>query len=428
MPKKLERALSPRQVATVKPGMYADGGGLYLQVTVAKDGTSLNCSWVFRYRTNGTAGSRLRDMGLGPVSTLSLSEAREKARQLRQKRLDGIDPIEERRADRAKLAAAAGELLTFDRAAQQFLAERENMWKSAAHREQWRRTLRIFASPTMGKLAVQAIETRHVTEVLDPIWRSKPPTASRLRGRIEFILDWAKVRGHRKGENPARWKGHLDHVYELTLKAQKALHRQAGKSGHHPALPYTEIAQFMTKLRSRSGSAAKALEFTILTASRTGEALRATWDEVDFSAKTWTIPGARMKTGQEHRVPLSDRALAILNEQAAIRENEYLFPGELQGKPLNQFTLLWVAKHLKPGTTVHGFRSTFRDWAAEQTNFAREIAEKALAHAVGDETERAYQRSDLFDKRRQLMAAWGRYCTSTPIATGSVTPIRGSAS
>jgi integrase len=354
-------------------------------------------------------------MGLGSLSTIGLSEARDKARALRAKRLEGIDPIEERRAARSQPAAKT---MTFDEAARAYLAEREDTWKSAVHREQWRTTLRDYASPVIGRTAVSGIDTTAVTRILDPIWRVKPETASRVRGRIEVILDWAKVRGYRGGENPARWRGHLDHVYPSPATAAKALRTRTGRSGHHAALPYAEIAALMTELRCRTGSAARALEFAILTAARTGEVIGATWVEVDLRAGVWTVPAGKMKAGKEHRVPLAPRAGEILREMAEISQSDFIFPGDGEGQPLSNMALLMTLRRMRGGSlTVHGFRSTFRDWCAEQTNFPREIAEAALAHVLENRTEAAYQRGDMLEKRRKLMSAWSQFCGRSPGAS-----------
>jgi integrase len=400
--------------------MHCDGGGLYLQVAFAKDGKAINRSWIFRYRVGG----KLRDMGLGPLSTIGLAEAREKARHQRAKVLDSIDPIEERRAARA---VPAVRLVTFDQAATAYIGEREDRWKNAVHRQQWRVTLRDYASPVIGRLPVRDIDTSHVTAILDPIWKEKPETASRVRGRIESVLDWAKVRGYRTGENPARWKGHLSNIYSSPTAARKAKQARAGRSGHHAALPYAEIGAFMAELRTRSGSAARALEFAILTAARTGEAIGARWNEIDAGQKVWAVPAARMKAGKEHRVPLSPRALAIVAEMAATKQGDYVFAGDREGEPLSNMALLMTLRRMGHGElTVHGFRSSLRDWAAEQTNYPREVAEMALAHAIGDKVEAACRRGDLFEKRRKLMSAWSEYC-GRDFTPGNVLPLRAGA-
>jgi integrase len=415
MPKKVERALSPMKVKTAGPGMHCDGGGLYLQVTEMKGG-GLTRSWIFRYRV----GKRLRDMGLGPLSTLGLAEARERARQQRVKRLDGVDPIEERRSARATPAV---KLVTFDEAAAAYIAANEATWKNTRHAEQWRKTLNAYASPVIGGLPVGEIDTKHVTRILDKPWQDTPETASRVRGRIEAVLDWAKVRGHRGGENPARWRGHLDHIYPALSAAKKAKRTRVGRDGHHAAMPYDEVAAFLSELRQRTGNAARALEFAILTAARTGEALGAKWDEINVGAAVWTVPASRMKGGQEHRVPLSSRAVEIIKEVAGLRQSEYVFCGDREGEPLSNMALLMALRRMgRSDVTVHGFRSSFRDWAGEQTNFPREIAEAALAHVIENKAEAAYRRGDALEKRRKLMEAWAQYVgrsvtESSPVVT-----------
>jgi integrase len=417
MPKKKERALSPRGVETIKErGMHCDGGGLYLQVKPSKDGKRINRSWIFRY----TVAGRMRDMGLGPLSTIGLADARDKAKRMRAKLLDGVNPIDERKATRVK---PADKSLTFDEATTQYLAQHEDTWKNAVHREQWRTSLRDYVAPVIGKLPVRDIETSHITKILDAIWKDKPETASRIRGRIESILDWAKVRGHRDGENPARWKGHLSNAYASPTASKKAKRARTGGSDHHSAMPYAEIGTFMTGLRQSLGTSVRALEFVVLTAVRSGEAVGARWDEFDLAAKVWTIPASRMKAGVAHRVPLSPRAMAILTEMAAIRESDFVFAGQSAGKPVDPTTLRKQMLARVGGHTVHGFRSSFRDWAAEQTNYPREICEAALAHVNSNKTEAAYLRTDLFNKRRQLMAAWSEFCGRDGSATGKVVPL-----
>ena len=389
MPRTLNR-LSPLRVQKLKrKGLHADGGGLYLRVT---DGGTK--SWMFRYGEGG----KLRDMGLGPVHTISLPRARELARECRELRLQGIDPIAHRRVSLAARRASDAKATTFRQCADAFIASHESGWRNASHRSQWVNTLAQHAHPTLGGLSVADIDTALVMKTIEPIWKTIPETASRVRGRIEAILDWAKVSGYRMGENPARWRGHLDHL--LPARAKVARIR------HHAALPYAEIGAFMATLRQNGSVGASALEFTILTAARTGEALGATWDE--FDAKVWTIPAERMKGGREHRIPLSDAALALLRQMRGVRTNDFVFPGR-RGR-LTHKTMQLVLRRMGHGGTVHGFRSTFRDWAAEQTAFPAELAEMALAHSVGSAVEAAYRRSDLFDKRCKLMAAWAAFC------------------
>lgn len=403
--------LSPAAVKHAKAGMHADGGGLWLQVT-AGEGSKLRRSWIFRFG----AGGRERKMGLGSLDTVSLSEAREKATECRRLRVQGIDPIEQRDADRAQQRAAAVKSLTFDRAVDRYITAHQAGWRNTKHAAQWRNTLKAYAAPVFGALPVQAVDVTLVMKVLDPIWTTKPETASRVRGRIESVLDWAAARGLRKGENPARWRGHLDKLLPARGKVRRVR--------HHPALPYAEIGDFMTDLRAQQGVAARALEFTILTASRTGEVIGARWEEFDFKARTWIVPGERMKSGREHRVPLSGPAVAILQGLHATRSGDHAFPGDRKGKPLSSMAMLMLLRRMgRGGLTVHGFRSTFRDWCAESTSFPREVAEAALAHVLSDKTEAAYQRGDLFEKRRRLMGAWEIAC-GRPARGAKVVPIR----
>jgi len=393
--------LSHLKVATAKKrGLYADGGGLYLQV--ARGGSK---SWLFRFKID----RRSRDMGLGPLNSVSLAQAREIATECRQQRLAGMDPIEARKAAKADAKLLAARATTFDVARDAYIAAHEASWRNAKHGRQWRSTLVTYATPVIGGVPVQDVDTPLVLKVLEPIWNAKTETASRVRGRIEAILDWAKARGLRVGENPARWRGHLSNLLPTRSKIRRVQ--------HHPALPYAEMPAFMIALRRRQGCAPRALEFVILTAARTGEGLGARWDEFDLEAGMWTVPAGRMKGGREHRVPLPKRVVTILKELAVLRLNELVFPGLKRGRPLGSMRLLTLLRDMEHGhITVHGFRSSFRDWAAETTNFPREVAEAALAHAVGDKVEAAYRRGDLFEKRRELMEAWGQHCepTSSP--------------
>jgi integrase len=413
MPIKLERALSPLKVKTVKkPGMYADGGNLYLQVAASKDGKRFNRSWIFRYRVNG----RLRDMGLGSVDTLSLSEARERAREQRKQRLDGIDPIDARRAQ----VAPAVNLMTFDQAAAEVIKAKQDGWTNAEHARQWSDTLKTFCSPVIGTKPVRDISTADVTKILDQVWRATPETANRLRGRVEAVLNFAKARGLRDGENPARWRGHLDNVYVSVSSAKAAKRARTGSNEHHAALAYEQLGGFMAALRAQKGADARGLEFAILTAARTGEVLGAKWSEIDQTAKVWVVPASRMKAGKEHRVPLSDRALAII--KAANRKGEYVFGDD--DRQLSRKAFSKLLGRMKYGdVTPHGFRSTFRDWAGNVSSFPRELIETALAHSIGDKAEQAYRRSDALEKRRKLMDAWAAYANRSQ-STGKVLSMR----
>jgi integrase len=383
--------------------MYADGGGLYLRVT--DNGTK---NWVFRFMLNG----RTRWMGMGALHIVGLAEARTRAAGFRLQRHDGIDPIDARRAERLQTRLNAAKALTFKECAARYIASHRAGWRNPKHAAQWEATLATYAEPVMGGLSVQAIDTALVLKVLEPIWTTKPETAGRVRGRIESILDWAKVRGYRAGENPARWRGHLDKLLPARSKVRRI--------EHHAALPYAELPGFLVSLRKQEGTAARALEFAILTAARTGEVIGARWNEIDFLEKTWTVPAMRMKAGREHRVPLSARVLAMLEEVQPLRhaEDGFVFPGAKFGQPLSNMAFLMLLRRLgRDDLTAHGFRSTFRDWAADRTNFPAEVAEMALAHAVSGKVEAAYRRGDLFEKRRRLMDAWAEFVTG-----GSMSP------
>lgn len=377
-----------------KPGLYGDGGGLYLQVTQAGSKT-----WIYRFMLAG----RRRDMGLGAVHTVGLAEAREEARRCRQLVRDGLDPIETRKAAKLAIRADAAKVMTFKECAEAYIKAHEAGWQNAKHATQWTSTLTSYVYPVIGELSVAAVDTGLVMKVLEPIWTTKTETASRVRGRMEAVLDWAAVRKYRIGENPARWKGHLDHLLPARGKVQKV--------GHHAALPYDQISAFMTALRAQDGTGARALEFAILTAARTGEVIGATWGEIDIEKRLWTIPPERMKARKEHRVPLSEPALAVLRAMEKVRDGNFVFPGGKAQRSLSNMALLTTLRRMKrTDVTTHGFRSTFRDWVAEQTNFSNEVAEMALAHAVGDKVEAAYRRGDLFDKRRALMCEWAVWC------------------
>jgi integrase len=381
-------------------GMYGDGGGLYLRVT--SDGTK---NWVFRFMLDG----RPRWMGLGPFSLYGLSEARAKALEARRLRHEGIDPIESRRAARAEARLDAAKAVTFKQCAENYIKSHRAGWRNVKHAAQWEATLVTYAGPTLGGLPVQAIDTALVLKVLEPIWTAKPETAGRVRGRIESILDWAKARAYREGENPARWRGHLDKLLPAQSKVRKVQ--------HHAALPYGELPGFLAALREQEGIAACALEFAILTAARTGETIEARWSEIDLLDKTWTVPAERMKAGKEHRVPLSARALAILEEMQTARHAHdpkgYVFLGGKPGKALSNMAFLMLLRRMdRDDLTAHGFRATFKTWASERTSAQNEIVEAALAHAIGSKVEQAYRRGDLFDKRRRLMEAWAVYCAA----------------
>lgn len=389
-------------------GMYFVGGvaGLALQVSGA--GAR---SWILRKMI---AGKR-RDMGLGGFPDVTLAGAREKARQIRELVDQGIDPIEDRRAKRAALAAERAKAMTFSQCVTAYLDAHGDSWKNAKHRQQWANTLDTYANPIIGNLNVAAVDTGLVLKVLEPIWKTKTETASRLRGRIENILSWATVRGYRQGENPARWKGHLDKLLAARSKIQQV--------AHHAALPYAELGGFMADLAKMDGMGARALEFAILCASRSGEVRGAIWNEIDLNAAVWIIPGERMKAKREHRVPLSSKAVSLLSALPYLDGTELVFPGT--SGQLSNMSLTAVLRRMNRGDlTAHGFRSTFRDWAAEQTAYPSEVVEMALAHTIGNKVEAAYRRGDLFDKRRRLMDDWAKYCGTARGVVGEVVALR----
>jgi integrase len=406
-------ALTTRLVAKLtEPGRYGDGRGLYLQVTP----TGAR-SWLLRYERGG----RERAMGLGPVDDFTLEDARERARRARQLLKDGVDPLDARKDERAKqtsdkaLAAAAN--VTFKECVEQYYKFHSPKWNNAKHSAQFLSTMKMYAYPALGRLPVATIDKALVLKAIEPIWYTKTETASRVRGRIEAVLDFAKTRGYRTGENPAAWDGNMIHA----LPARNTI----AKVEHHAALPFTELPDFMTQLAAREGIAAMALEFTILNASRTGEITSCRWSEIDLDAKLWIIPAERMKAKKEHRVPLTSRTLAIL--KALPREGDFVFPGARKGVPISNMAMAEVLKRMgRLDITVHGFRSTFRDWAAERTSYPNHVVEMALAHVVGNKVEAAYRRGDLFAKRARLMAEWAKYCMTRPVDTtaSNVMPIR----
>lgn len=399
--------LTALKVARLKrPGRYGDGRGLWLQVTPR--GTK---SWLFRYMLNG----RARQMGLGPVHTVTLADARDRATACRRLLLDGIDPIDTRQADRVRAKIEAARSMTFKDCAISFIDANKPGWSNSKHLAQWRSSLERYVYPTIGDVSVTAIDTAMVLKVLEPIWTKKPETASRVRGRIEAVLDRAKALGYREGENPARWRGHLDKLLPATSKLTTVR--------HYPALPYRDIPAFMTDLRAQQGVSPRALEFTILSATRTSETINATWSEIDLDQKLWMIPADRMKGKREHRVPLCDHAVRLLAELP--RDGDYVFMGGKADRPLSNMALLKVLARMgRSDLTTHGFRSTFRDWAAETTAYPAEVAEMALAHSVPDKVEAAYRRGDMFAKRRGLMDDWAKFCALVPRLAGDVVPIR----
>jgi integrase len=400
--------LTAATVRNAGPGMWPDGGGLYLQ-SKSGAGHKLRKSWIYRY----VIGKRARHMGLGPVDVVSLAQAREQAALCRRMLFDRIDPLEHRSAGRMKAVLDAAKAMTFDMARDAYIKAHASGWRNPKHRQQWTNSLQTYCTPIFGKVSVQDVDVALIMKALEPIWLSKNETATRVRGRVETVLDWAKVRGLRSGDNPAQWRGHLDHL----LAAPEKVH----KVTHHPSLPHAEIGSFIARLRDRTGVAAAALEFAVLTAARTNEVLGAKWDEID--GEVWTVPASRMKAGREHRVPLSKPAIAIIEKMRALRESEYVFPGSTRATLSNMALLMTLRRMGRTDLTAHGFRSTFRTWAAERTNFPHEVVEAALAHSVGDKVVAAYQRGDFFDKRQRLMEAWAA-CCDTQVVTSKVVSIR----
>lgn len=379
-------------------GLHSDGLGLYLFVkpTGAK-------SWVLRYMLNG----RARAMGLGGYPDITLAAAREKAAAYRVIIKSGTDPLDGKHESKAKAQADAAKRITFSKAAAEYIESHKSGWKNAKHIEQWRTSIKDYADGIIGSLDVSLIEVAHILRIMqkDDLWTTKTETATRLRGRIEKIIDWATVRGYRKGENPARWKGNLEALLPAPAKVQKR--------AHFPAMPYKQMADFMPKLQAMGGTAARAVEFLILTATRSGEVRGARWEEIDLDDKLWTIPADRMKMKKEHRVPLTDSAIEVLNKMAP-QDAGLIFQGrekEGEPQPLSDMTLSAVLRRMEYKTeTIHGFRSSFRDWGAELTDYPSEVLEMALAHKVANSVEAAYRRGDLFDKRKALMTDWAKFC------------------
>ena len=375
---------------------FADGDGLYLRIT-----PSGGKSWAFCYMLN----RKSREMGLGPADVISLAEARAKIAEYRKLLVNRIDPIDARRTQQVEQALRAAKTISFSECATTYIETHRAGWKNEKHAAQWANTLETYCGSVFGKLPVSAVDTTLVLKAVQPIWSEKPETASRLRARIEKVLDWATVRGHRTGENPARWRGHLDKLLPAMKKKQRVK--------HHAALPFAQISSFMANLKKQDGAAARALEFTILTAARTNEVIGAQWGEFDLKKNLWVIPAVRMKSHRPHRVALAPEAIKLLVgiRPKRAEQDAFVFPGQREGKPLSNMAMLELLKRMeRTDLTVHGFRSTFRDWAAECTNYPREVCEMALAHVVSDQVEAAYRRGDLFEKRRGLMVDWAKYC------------------
>lgn len=406
MPKKAKE-LTALEVGRLKrEGFNPVGGvpGLGLQVAGPAR------SWILRFSFDG----RRPEMGLGPFPEVGLAEARRTAVEARSRVRAGVNPIDAAKAAKSAAAARRAASKTFAECAETFIGAKSPEWANAKHAAQWTATIGTYVEPIIGSLLVQDVDTPHVLAVLEPIWRTKTETATRVRSRLENVLDWAIARGYRQGPNPARWRGHLQHMLAQPSKFAKV--------EHHAALPYAELPAFMTRLREAQGQGARALEFAILTAARSGEVRGARWDEVDIGAGVWTVPGDRMKMGREHRVPLADAGLRLLAAQPREEDDSLVFPSTTR-RPLSDMTLTAVLRRMKLDVVPHGFRATFKTWASERTNFPRDVIELALAHAIENKVEEAYQRGDLFDKRARLMQAWADFCTRAPTAA-SVTPIR----
>lgn len=407
MPKKAVE-LGALQVGRLKaPGRHAVGGvaGLHLYIQVSKQS-----SWVLRV----LIGGRRKDIGLGGFPDVTLAGAKEAARRARDQIVQGVDPIEQRKQARALLRADGASAKTFTECSEAFIEARGEEWRNPKHRQQWTNTLKTYADPKLGALLVRDISLPHVLEVLEPIWKIKTETATRVRGRIEAVLDWATVRGYRSGDNPARWKGHLDQLLPKPSKVSKVV--------HHPAVKVDDVARFTLALRKVPGTGSRALEFAMLTAARSGEVRGARWSEIDRDAALWTVPADRMKAHVEHRVPLSTQTLELLDALPRIADCDLVFRGK-GGKPLSDMTLSAVMRRMGLDAVPHGLRSTFRDWASERTNFPRELAEMSLAHTIESKVEAAYRRGDLLVKRMQMMQAWADFI-ETPVTKGNVMPHR----
>jgi integrase len=404
---RLSGKLTNLHLRTAGPGTHSDGGGLYLQVRQGAAG--LTKSWVYRY----VVGSKQTWLGLGSYPTISLATAREKAADARRLRNEGGDPLAQKRAVRASLSQEKARPLTFAECASAYIKSHQPSWRSAQYAQQWVRSLATHVDPIIGRRLVTDVDTPLVMRVLEPIWTAKTETAAQLRGRIELILDWATVLGYRTGANPARWRGHLDHLLPSRFKVTPVK--------HHPALSYRDLPAFMIELRQREAVAARCLEFLILTSCRSAEAQRARRCEIDFAARTWTLPAGRTKANREHRIPLSGAAMAVLGQLS--RPGEYIFASP-DGSPLCTIAMRMLLLRMgRRDITPHGFRSTFRTWAGEETLFQREIVEAALGHAIGDKTEQAYSRGDALEKRRKLMDAWATFIDREP-ASATVVPLR----
>lgn len=409
MPRVMKERVGTAVSKLTKVGYHPIGGVAGLYMSVGPRGRS----WILRL----TVGNRRREMGLGSYPEVSHAKATERAKAARDLVRQGIDPIEQKRETKAALVAGIAKAMTFDQCCVQYIASHAAGWRSIKHADQWRTTLSQYASPVIGNLSVAHVETGHVIKILTPLWTTRTETATRLRGRIERVLGWATTIGYRGGENPARWAGHLENLLPKPSKLVKV--------EHHAALPWQEIGTFMAELRQRTNVGARALEFLILTASRSGEARGAAWSEIDLQTRIWTVPASRMKAEAEHRVPLSDAAMALLEALPRMAGTDFVFPNS-KGRAMTDMALAGTLQRMKVPVTTHGFRSTFRDWCSESTNYPREVAEQALAHKIPNLVEAAYRRGDLLEKRARLMQEWADYCGRVP-AVATVTPINASA-
>jgi integrase len=412
----MPRDLTAMEVSALrrKPGAHRVSVNLYLLVRPSESGGGLRASWVFRYETTAGGGRKGKHMGLGSAADFTLAEARERARKQRQLLAEGIDPLQAKQDKKAAAKLEAAKALTFGAAAKQLVDTHRLSWRNARHAAQWRAVFEgssraSAATAVINDLPVGSIDTGLALKVLEPIWRKTPETASRVRQRCEAVINWASARSFREGPNPFQWKGHLDHLLPQPKKVRSVK--------HHPALPYSEVGALMAELRANGSVSALALQFTILTACRTSEAINATWREVEpLRERTWTIPGSRMKSGKEHKVPLSDAAMEVLEALPHEDGTPFLFIGARRGKPLSNMAMLELMRGLRPPYVPHGLRATFRTWVAERTHYPHLVAELALGHTQSDKLMQAYQRGDLFEKRRQLMDAWAEFCASPPAA------------
>jgi len=409
MPKKA-RELSAYQVRRIKrPGLHAVGGVDGLCLNVKPSGAR---SWIQRV----VVGGRRREVGLGSYPTVTLEQARERGRDVRAQVWEGVDPVAARRAAQDALRTSEAKRLTFDQAAKQAHQARIDEFRNEKHKKDWIRSLDAYASPVLGRIPVSDIEIAHVVAALEPIWREKTETATRVRQRIEAVLAWATTSGYRTGDNPATWKGNLEYVLPKPSKIRKVR--------HHRAIPWAEVGSFMAELRKRKGTAARALEFLILTAARSGEVRLATWDEIDFAGKVWIVPGERMKAGKPHKVPLSVPAIELLKALPRHQGSDYVFTAP-RGGALSDMAISAVCRRMEVDAVPHGFRSTFKDWCRSATSYSDEVSELALAHVNSDATRAAYARDELLPKRARLMRDWAKYCASSETSNSSVTPIRG---